>query len=66
MEPKYPNIRVQIKGQEGNALYILSTTARALHDGGVPRGQVMAFQQDACSGDYDHLLKVVAEWVTVE
>ena len=65
-KPKYPSITVQIKGQEGNAVFILVTTAKALRDGGVPRGQVMAFQQEACTGDYDHLVKTVREWVSTD
>jgi hypothetical protein len=64
--PRYPDITVKLTGHEGNALYVLGTVARALRDSGVPRGEVMAFQQEACHGDSAHLLRTVREWVTVE
>jgi hypothetical protein len=66
MEPKYPHIRVQLVGQDGNSFFILGKVAKALRDGGVPRGEVLAFQQEATKGDYDHLLQTCIRWVEID
>lgn len=66
MEPQFPQVHVQLMGLEGNAVLILGKVAKALRDAGVPRGEVMRFQQEAMRGDYDHLLRTVSEWVTVD
>jgi hypothetical protein len=64
-EIKYPNVKVKLVGEDGNAFFILGTVAKALRDHGVPRGAVLQFQQEACSGDYGHLLQTCVRWVNV-
>jgi hypothetical protein len=52
-------------GQDGNAFSILARARRALRLAG--RGdEWLAFQVEATSADYDHLLAVVMEWFEVE
>jgi hypothetical protein len=52
-------------GQDGNAFNILGKARRALRLAG--RGdEWAAFQAEATSADYDHLLAVVMEWFEVE
>lgn len=64
--PKYPQITVKLSENDGNAYTIMGLVMRALRRGGVPAQDVAAFQQEACSGDYDHLLQTVFRWVDVE
>lgn len=64
-EPIYPEIEVQLSGEDGNAFSILSRTARALRRGGVSKESVDEFREMATSGDYEHLLATVQKWVTV-
>lgn len=64
-EPIYPDIEVELSGQDGNAFAIVSRTARAMGRGGVSMEQVDLFREEATSGDYEHLLAVVQKWVRI-
>lgn len=62
---KYPEIEVQLSGQDGNAFAILGRMSKALKRGGVSPDEVKQFMEEAMSGDYDNLLATCAKWVTV-
>ncbi len=64
MQPKYP-IKVQLTGNDGNAMSIMSNVGRALMRNGVLKEEVDAFYQEAMSGDYDNLLRTAMRWVEV-
>jgi hypothetical protein len=64
MQPKYPDVHVAMVGEDGNAFAILGRVQRALREAGVPAAEIRAFTQEACAGDYDHLLQTVL--LTVE
>ena len=64
-EPKYPEIEVQLIGEDGNAFAILAKVKRAMRLGGVCKCQIEDFREEATSGDYDHLLRTCMKWVTV-
>ncbi len=61
-EPKYPDIHVQLVGQNGNAFVILGLCRGAARKGGVPPEQIEAFMSEATLGDYDHLLTTCMKW----
>jgi len=63
--PKYPNINVALAGEDGNAFAILGRVQTALRRGGVDKAEIDAFMAEAMSGDYDHLLQTVMQWVDV-
>lgn len=63
--PKFPNIEVELSGQDGNAFGMVSRTRAALKRGGATREQEEEFFNDALSGDYDHVLQTIMAWVTV-
>ena len=63
--PKYPDIEVQLSGNDGNAFAVLGAVTRALKRAGVPADDVKAFTDEATSGDYDHLLSTCMRWVEV-
>jgi uncharacterized protein DUF4314 len=65
-QPRYPEVQVQLSGQDGNAFAILGRTAAALRAAGVPREEIDAFFAEATSGDYDHLLQTTMAWVDWE
>jgi hypothetical protein len=52
-------------GQDGNAFAILGKARRALQLAG-RNDEWGAFQAEATSGDYDHLLATVMDWFEVE
>ncbi len=66
MQPKYPDITVRLTSSEGNAFSILGKMIRALKRAKVSQDEIDQFQDDAISGNYDHLLQVCMEWVEVE
>lgn len=65
MEPKYPDVEVQLAGEDGNAYAILGRVMRALRRAGAGDADVAAFHTEATSGDYDHLLQTCMRWVDV-
>lgn len=64
-KPRYPNIRVQLVGQDGNAFAILGRVRVAMRRGGVPPEAIDAFVKEATAGDHDKLLQTVMKWVDV-
>ena len=61
--PRYPDVHVQLSGEDGSAFAILGRVNRALRDARVPRAELDQFQMEATSGDYDHLLATAMRWV---
>ncbi len=64
--PKYPQVHVQLTGEDGNAFAILGAVQRAMKRAGIPESEQEAFRQEAMSGDYHHLLATCMRWVEVE
>lgn len=62
---KYPEITVQLIGEDGNAFAILGAVAHKLKSAGVPADEIAKFQEEATSGDYSNLLVTVGNWVTI-
>lgn len=63
---KYPNIAVQLVGNDGNAFAILGSVSRALRENGVSKEEIDSFYSEAANGDYDNLLQTCMKWVNVE
>ena len=61
--PKYPNVTVKLVGEDGNAMFIIARTCKALRKAKVPNEEITAFTKDAMSGDYDHVLQTIMNWV---
>ena len=64
-EPKFPHVKVKLVGHDGNAFTILGRIIKALRKGGATDAEVSAFNTQATSGDYIHLLVTAARWVDV-
>ena len=62
---KYPEVRVQLTGEDGNAFMILGAVTNALKRAGVDKAERDAFYAEATAGDYDHLLRTAMKWVAV-
>lgn len=65
MNVRYPELEVQLTGENGNAMAVISAVCRALRRGGVPATEVTAFTEEAMSGDYDNVLRTCMRWVEV-
>ena len=59
------NIHVELTGHDGNAFAILGKVRKALEREG-SRELAEQFMKEAQSGDYDHLLMTVMEYVEVD
>ena len=64
-EIKYPDIEVELVGKDGNAFNVLGLVSRAMRQGGCTTEEIEAYQNEATSGDYDHLLRVTMNTVSV-
>lgn len=62
--PKFPDIHVQLSGEDGNAFFIIGRTRAAMRKAGVSKDDVEAFIADAMSGDYHHVLNTVMKTVS--
>lgn len=62
---KFPEVEVQLTGEDGNAMGIVARVRRALRDGGATAAEIKEFSDDALSGDYDHVLATAMQWVSV-
>ncbi len=63
--PKYPQVEVNLVGEDGNDILILGRVARAMRRAKVPQADIDLFYTEATAGDYDHLLQTCMRWVTV-
>ncbi len=66
MAPKYPNITVQLTGDDSNAFMILGLCQRAAKGAGISKQEIAAFYQEATSGDHDHLIQTAMRWFSCE
>ena len=64
MEPKFPEVVVKLVGNDGNAFAIVGRVRGALRKAGY-RDEAEAYMKAAFSGDYDNLLRLSMEYVTV-
>lgn len=62
---KYPQVKVRLSGEDGNAFAILGRVRNAMHRAGVEDNEINAFFEEATSGDYDHLLQTCMKYVDV-
>lgn len=63
--PVFPDVHVKLVGENGNAFSILARTLDALHKAGYGSLQEQ-YQEEATSGDYQHLLTTTMRWVSCD
>ena len=66
MRPKYPDVKVKLAGEDGNAFAIMARVTGAMRKAGIDKAERDAFTFEAMAGDYDNLLRVCMKWVEVE
>lgn len=64
--PKYPDVEVQLTGNDGNAFSIMGAVSAALKSAGVSKEEINEYTSESMSGDYDNLLRTAVAWVTVK
>lgn len=63
---RHPHVVVKLVGTDGNSFSILARVRGAMRRAKVPDDDVKACMTEAVAGDYDHLLRTIMRWVTVE
>lgn len=66
MVVKYPDVHVNLVGEDGNAFFILARVSDAMRRAGVPKSEIDQFRTEAMASDYNHLLRTVTEWVDTD
>jgi len=66
MGEKYPQVKVKLVGEDGNAFSILGRVMRSMEKAGLSEEQRREFFTEATAGDYSHLLQTVMKFVTVD
>ncbi len=59
---RYPDVSVQLTGNDGNAFNLLGLCQRAARKAGLPDDQIKTFMAEATGGDYNHLLATCQRW----
>jgi hypothetical protein len=59
-------ITVDLSNVDGNAFSILGAAGKAMRRAGIDPETRDEFMKEATSGDYDHLLVTLQEWMEVE
>ncbi|AYB70629.1 hypothetical protein SEA_SERENDIPITOUS_88 [Mycobacterium phage Serendipitous] len=64
--PRFPDVHVQLTGNDGNVFLIIGRVQRALLTGGATREQAAEFVNEMTDSDsYDAALATVMRWVSV-
>ena len=59
------DVDVQLTGTDGNAFALMGKVIQGIRSAGGTSQDVSAFQSEAMSGDYNHLLLTCQKWVNV-
>jgi hypothetical protein len=62
---RYPDVAVQLTGEDGNAYAIMGAVEAALRRAGVSAEEIAKYREESMSGDYDNLLVTAMRWVDV-
>ena len=63
---KYPEVQVQLTGNDGNAFAILGNCQKEARRAGLTKDQIDEFMNEAMAGDYDHLLQTCMKYFEVD
>jgi hypothetical protein len=63
--PKFPEVTVQLTGEDGNAFAIMGAVTKAMRRAGIDAAEIEAYRTESMSGDYDHLLQTAMATVNV-
>lgn len=59
---KYPDIKIQLTGKDGNVFNILGLCTQAARRADLPQTEIDAFFNEATSGDYNKALATCQRW----
>ena len=62
MEVKYPEVKIKLVGEDGNAFSILGRCKIAVRRAGLDQNVWDEYKEEATSGDYNKLLCTTMDW----
>lgn len=63
--PKYPEIKLDLNGPEGNAFYIMGAISRVLKIANESQDTIQSVLDDMKSSNYEHLCEVASRYITL-
>ena len=66
MDVKFPDVNIELIGQDGNAMSIIGRVLKALRKGGATDDEQKEYLDEAMSGDYNNVIQTTMRWVNVE
>lgn len=63
---KFPQVKVKLVGEDGNAFAIMGRVKRAMARAGISAEDQKTYQEECMSGDYDNLLAVTMNTVSCD
>jgi len=63
--PLFPNVKVKLVGEDGNAFSIMGRIQRAMRSEGIDQNAIDKFLSECKSSDYDNLLQVCMKYVDI-
>ena len=64
--PRYPEVKVRLVGEDGNAYAIMGRVAMALKRAGVEKVELAKYMEESMSGDYNNLLRTAMRWCSCD
>ena len=64
-EIKYPEVKVNLSGNDGNAFAIMGSCQKEARRAGLTQDQISEFLDEAMKGDYDHLLQTCIKYIDI-
>lgn len=65
--PKFPEVSVELVGQDGNVGNLMGIVTRAMKEAGVDREDIAAFRTDVFDcGSYDEVLTLIGNTVSID
>jgi hypothetical protein len=61
---KFPNVKVKLIGEDGNAIAIMARVTRAMRKANCPAEDIKAYTEACMSSDYNNLLRVTMQTVS--
>jgi len=65
-EVLFPEVKVKLVGEDGNAFSIIGRCSKAARRAGVPKEKIDDFRKEATSGDYNNVLCTAMKYFSVD
>jgi hypothetical protein len=64
-QPMFPSTILNVDGPQGNAYAVMGTVENCMKRAGYDRARIDEVITEMKAGDYDHLISVARQWITI-